>query len=103
MYYSMHVGDFLQFGGSFRIYTLTGPSEKMVPEEKVVLRDEDRRPKTSESSESSEKKYVKAPKIKIQFLGERHAQSGGSIQEQLQQATWGFDEDAVRLLARNKE
>ena len=44
MYYSMHVGDFLQFGGSLRIYTLTGPSEKMLPEEKVVLRDEDRRP-----------------------------------------------------------
>lgn len=100
MYYSMHVGDFLQFGGSLRIYTLTGPCEKMLPEEKVVLRDEDRRPKTSESAE---KKYVKAPKIKIQFLGERHAQSGGSIQEQLQQATWGFDEDAVRLLPQSEE
>ena len=72
----------------------------MLPEEKVVIREEDRRSKTSEPAE---KKYVKAPKIKIQFLGERHAQDGGSIQEQLQQATWGFDEDAVRVIPRDEE
>lgn len=87
----MHVGDFLQFGGSTRVYTLTGPSDKMLPEEKVVIRDEDKRPK---EQVSTEKKYVKAPKIKIKFLDERHAGDSG-IQEQLQQATWGFDEDAV--------
>lgn len=41
----MHVGDFLQFGGSMRVYTLTGPSDKMLPEEKLVIREEDKRPK----------------------------------------------------------
>ena len=90
----MHGGDFLQFGGSMRVYTLTGPSDKMLPEEKVVIREEDKRPK---EKETSEKKYVKAPKIKIQYLGERHAGDSNGLQEQLQQATWGFDEDAVRL------
>ena len=90
----MHVGDFLQFGGSMRVYTLTGPSDKMLPEEKVVIREEDKRPK---EKETSEKKYVKAPKLKIQDLGERHAGDSNGLQEQLQQATWGFDEDAVWL------
>lgn len=40
---------------------------------------------------------MKAPKIKIQYLGERHAGDSNGLQEQLQQATWGFDEDAVWL------
>lgn len=33
----LHVGDFIQFGGSTRMYTVTGPSEMMEPETKVEL------------------------------------------------------------------
>lgn len=49
------------------MYTLTGPNEKMRPEKKVELKEEDRRKPELPKPE----KLVHVPKLKIRYLGER--------------------------------
>ena len=70
-YTPLHVGDYLQFGGSMRMYTLTGPSEMMQPEQEIkierqVLQEE----KVEEKKQ--ERKY-KVDKLNIVYLGEKKA------------------------------
>ena len=90
-YTRIYVGDSIQFGGSLRMYTLTGPEDYMRPEQRVELKDEDRRSKES----PKEEKKVRVPKLKIRYLGERGSGINEELQRQLQESTWGFDEDAV--------
>ncbi len=93
-YTRLYVGDYLQFGGSLRMYSLTGPSEFMRPEKKVELKEEDRR---KNETKPKEEKKVHVPKLKIRFLGERGLGIDENLQQQLQEGTWGFDEDAVSM------
>jgi singapore isolate B (sub-type 7) whole genome shotgun sequence assembly, scaffold_2 len=75
------------------MYTLTGPNEKMRPEKKVELKEEDRRKPELPKPE----KLVHVPKLKIRYLGERPSGMNEELQKQLQEGTWGFDEDAVMM------
>ena len=95
VYTRIYVGDSIQFGGSLRMYTLTGPEDYMRPEQKIELKDEDRRPRESPKESSKVEKKVHVPKVKIRYLGERRAGMNEELQRQLQEGTWGFDEDAV--------
>ncbi len=76
------------------MYSLTGPSEFMRPEKKVELKEEDRR---KNETKPKEEKKVHVPKLKIRFLGERGLGIDENLQQQLQEGTWGFDEDAVSM------
>ena len=77
------------------MYTLTGPEDYMRPEQRIELKDEDRRSKESPREEKKEEKKVRVPKLKIRYLGERGSGMNEELQRQLQESTWGFDEDAV--------
>ena len=77
------------------MYTLTGPEDYMRPEQRIELEDEDRRSKESPREEKKEEKKVRVPKLKIRYLGERGSGMNEELQRQLQESTWGFDEDAV--------
>lgn len=74
------------------MYSLTGPIEFMRPEKKVELKEEDRR---KNETKTKDEKKVHVPKLKIRFLGERGMGVDENLQQQLQEGTWGFDEDAV--------
>lgn len=96
-YNRIYVGDAIQFGGSLRMYTLTGPDEYLRPEMKVELKDEDRRSKEMPKEVKKDTTKVHAPKFKIRYLGERKSGVDADLQRQLQEGSWGFDEDAVRI------
>lgn len=66
----------------------------MRPEKKVELKEEDRR---KNETKPKEEKKVHVPKLKIRFLGERGLGIDENLQQQLQEGTWGFDEDAVSM------